>query len=121
MNFESPYVDMPHRLTVRQNLRVFARLYGVADIEGKIARLAEDLALVEFLDRANGSLSAGQKTRVALAKALINHLELRLLGGPTAAVDPDRRIGCAPISRRIAAAATAPSCSPRIIWRRSNA
>ena len=89
MNFESPYVDMPHRLTVRQNLRVFARLYGVTDIERKIARLAEDLALVEFLDRASGSLSAGQKTRVALAKALINEPELLLLDEPTASLDPD--------------------------------
>ena len=60
---------MPHRLPVRQSLRIFARLYGVTDIEGKIAWLAEHLALVEFLDRASGSLSAGEKTRVALAKA----------------------------------------------------
>jgi ABC-2 type transport system ATP-binding protein len=89
MNFESPYVDMPHRLTVRQNLRVFGKLYGVADVDAKIAQLAENLALVEFLDRPSGRLSAGQKTRVALAKALINEPELLLLDEPTASLDPD--------------------------------
>jgi ABC-2 type transport system ATP-binding protein len=89
MNFESPYVDMPHRLTVRQNLRVFAGLYGVEDVGGRIAELAESLALQEFLDRQAGKLSAGQKTRVALAKALINDPEVLLLDEPTASLDPD--------------------------------
>jgi ABC-2 type transport system ATP-binding protein len=89
MNFESPYVDMPMRLTVRQNLTIFGRLYGVADLRGRIEQLAADLDLGEFLDRPNGKLSAGQKTRVALAKALINRPELLLLDEPTASLDPD--------------------------------
>jgi len=89
MNFESPYVDMPHRLTVRQNLRVFGALYGVLKIEARIEALAEILALGAFLDRPAGKLSAGQKTRVALAKALINEPEVLLLDEPTASLDPD--------------------------------
>lgn len=89
MNFESPYVDMPHRLTVRQNLTVFARLYGVRDVGGRIAELAGSLALEAFLDRQAGQLSAGQKTRVALAKALVNAPEVLLLDEPTASLDPD--------------------------------
>jgi ABC-2 type transport system ATP-binding protein len=89
MNFESPYVDMPMRLTVRQNLSVFAQLYGVADIGGRIGSLAAELDLVEFLDRPTGKLSSGQKTRVSLAKALLNHPEVLLLDEPTASLDPD--------------------------------
>ena len=89
MNFESPYVDMPMRLTVRQNLEVFARLYDVADRPGRIARLANDLDLADFLDRPSGKLSAGQKTRVSLAKALLNEPDLLLLDEPTASLDPD--------------------------------
>jgi ABC-2 type transport system ATP-binding protein len=89
MNFESPYVDMPMRLTVQQNLRVFGMLYGVADIEGRIVELARDLDLLEFLDRPTGKLSAGQKTRVSLAKALLNDPEILLLDEPTASLDPD--------------------------------
>jgi ABC-2 type transport system ATP-binding protein len=89
MNFESPYVDMPHRLSVRQNLEVFAHLYGVADVAGRIRALAGDLDLTELLERPCGKLSAGQKTRVALAKALINAPEVLLLDEPTASLDPD--------------------------------
>ena len=89
MNFESPYVDMPHRLTVRENLRVFARLYGIKDREHRIGEIVGQLALESFLDRPSGNLSAGQKTRVALAKALINTPEVLLLDEPTASLDPD--------------------------------
>jgi len=89
MNFESPYVDMPMRLTVRQNLTIFGRLYAVKHLRERIGQLAADLDLTEFLDRSNGKLSAGQKTRVALAKALINEPDLLLLDEPTASLDPD--------------------------------
>src|SRR6201998_1505918 len=88
MNFESPYVDMPMRLTVRQNLTIFGRLYAVANLRQRIEKLAADLDLGDFLDRPNGKLSAGQKTRVALAKALINQPDLLLLATPTASLDP---------------------------------
>jgi len=89
MNFESPYVDLPHRLTVRQNLTVFGGLYGVKNIQQRIAQLATDLDLRDFVDRASGKLSAGQKTRVALAKALINEPDILILDEPTASLDPD--------------------------------
>jgi ABC-2 type transport system ATP-binding protein len=77
------------RLTVRQNLSVFARLYGVPDTDDRIGALASDLDLLELLDRPTGKLSAGQKTRVALAKALLNTPEVLLLDEPTASLDPD--------------------------------
>ncbi len=89
MNFESPYVDMPMRLTVRQNLTVFAGLYGVEDVEDRIMTLADELNLAEFLDRPTGKLSSGQKTRVSLAKSLLNQPEVLLLDEPTASLDPD--------------------------------
>jgi len=89
MNFESPYVDMPMRLTVRQNLLVFAQLYGVEDLDERIRGIAADLELTDLLDRPTGKLSAGQKTRVSLAKSLLNRPEVLLLDEPTASLDPD--------------------------------
>ncbi len=89
MNFESPYVDLPMRLTVRQNLSVFADLYAVKDPAARILELARELDLVDLLDRPTGKLSAGQKTRVSLAKALLNKPEVLLLDEPTASLDPD--------------------------------
>jgi ABC-2 type transport system ATP-binding protein len=89
INFQSPYVDLPGRLTVRQNLMTFARLYGHPDPKARTRELAGKLELEAFIDRPTGKLSAGQKTRVALAKALINDPEVLLLDEPTASLDPD--------------------------------
>jgi ABC-2 type transport system ATP-binding protein len=89
MNFSSPYVALPARLTVAENLRVYGHLYNVPDLERRIGELARELDLGDLLKRPAGQLSAGQKTRVALAKALINRPELLLLDEPTASLDPD--------------------------------
>jgi ABC-2 type transport system ATP-binding protein len=89
MNFQSPYADLPRRLTVRQNLTIYARLYGVAKVKDRIADLARELDLDALLDRPLGELSAGQRTRAGLAKAFINRPELVLLDEPTASLDPD--------------------------------
>jgi ABC-2 type transport system ATP-binding protein len=89
MNFSSPYIALPQRLSVAENLRVYAHLYGVPGAERRIRELAGQLQLTDLLDRPAGQLSAGQKTRVALAKALVNRPELLLLDEPTASLDPD--------------------------------
>ena len=89
MNFSSPYIALPARLTVRENLRVYGHLYTVRKLERRIQELADELDLHAFLDRPAGQLSAGQKTRVALAKSLINRPDVLLLDEPTASLDPD--------------------------------
>ena len=89
MNFQSPYADLPRRLTVRQNLTIYARLYGVQGVKARIAQVARELDLGTLLDRPLGELSAGQRTRAGLAKAFINRPRIVLLDEPTASLDPD--------------------------------
>ena len=89
MNFASPYVELPKKLSVKQNLQIYGRLYGVKDLSSRINELAEDLNLKDFLNKQTGELSSGQKNRVSLAKSLINKPEILLLDEPTASLDPD--------------------------------
>ncbi|MBK8174091.1 MAG: ABC transporter ATP-binding protein [Rhodospirillales bacterium] len=89
MNFSSPYVDLPRRLTVKENLVVYGRLYGVRRLRQRIGELADALDIADLLDRPTGDLSSGQRTRVAIAKAMLNRPRLLLLDEPTASLDPD--------------------------------
>ena len=89
MNFISPYIELPKKLSVEENLKVYGRLYGVKNLKDKISILMEKLNLTEFRKRKTGELSSGQKNRVSLAKALVNDPEILLLDEPTASLDPD--------------------------------
>ena len=89
MNFASPYIELPKKLTVRQNLEVYGRLYDVKDLKNRISEISEDLDLSNFLDKKTGELSSGQKNRVSLAKSLINKPQILFLDEPTASLDPD--------------------------------
>ena len=88
-NFASPYVELPKKLTVKQNLEIYGRLYGIKDLDKRIKEISVDLDILNFFERKTGELSSGQKNRVSLAKSLINKPEILLLDEPTASLDPD--------------------------------
>ena len=92
INYESPYIDLPKKLTVKQNLILYARLYGVENHLEKIMKLSDSIKILDILDKKFGNLSAGQKTKVGICKALINSPELLLLDEPTASLDPETSI-----------------------------
>ena len=89
INFCSPYIELPKKLTVKQNLEVYGRLYGVKNLNERIIEISEDLDIKNFFERKTGELSSGQKNRVSLAKSLINKPEILFLDEPTASLDPD--------------------------------
>ena len=89
VNFASPYVELPKKLTVKENLEIYARLYGVKDLNNRISEIAQDLDLNNFINKKTGELSSGQKNRVSLAKSLINKPKILFLDEPTASLDPD--------------------------------
>ena len=88
-NFASPYVELPKKLTVKQNLEIYGRLYGIKNLKERVNDISRDLDIKSFFERKTGELSSGQKNRVSLAKSLINKPEILLLDEPTASLDPD--------------------------------